>query len=81
LGRELSYEMRAVRSVNRLHVGNLGPSSIGGDSVKILVDVNTKTMNMYIYKKKINYSVFFSIDMRLWFYSRNGGCYTTVHSP
>jgi len=30
LGRELSYEMRTVRSVNRLHVGNLGPSSIGG---------------------------------------------------
>jgi hypothetical protein len=29
----------------------LGPSGIGGDSVEILVDVNTKTMNMYIYKK------------------------------
>ena len=51
--------MRIVRSVNRLHVGNLGPSGIGGDSVEILVDVNTKTMNMYIKKiKKFNYSVF-----------------------
>jgi hypothetical protein len=45
--------MRTVRSVNRLHVGNLGPSGIRGDSVEILVDVNTKTMNMYIKKIKI----------------------------
>jgi hypothetical protein len=31
----------------------LGPSGIRGDSVEILVDVNTKTMNMYIKKIKI----------------------------
>jgi hypothetical protein len=35
LGRKLSYEMRTVRSINRLHVGKLGPSGIGGDSVEI----------------------------------------------
>jgi hypothetical protein len=29
----------------------LGPSGIGGDSVEIPVDVNTKTMNTYIQKK------------------------------
>jgi hypothetical protein len=34
LGRELSYEMRTVRSVNRLHVDNLGPSGIGGTLLK-----------------------------------------------
>jgi hypothetical protein len=50
--------MRTVRSINRLHVGKLGPSGIGGTPLKFLVDVNTKTVNMYIYKKKINYSVF-----------------------
>jgi hypothetical protein len=26
--------MRTVRSVNRLHVGNLGPSGIGGTPLK-----------------------------------------------
>ena len=50
--------MRTVRRVNRLHVGKLGPSSIGGTPSKFPVDVNTKTVNMYIYKKKFNYSVF-----------------------
>ena len=34
LGRELSYEMRTVRSVNRLHDGNLGPSGIRGTASK-----------------------------------------------
>jgi hypothetical protein len=29
LGRDLSYEMRVIRSVNRLHVDNLGPPGIG----------------------------------------------------
>jgi hypothetical protein len=58
LGRKLTYEMRTVRSINRLHVGKLGPSGIGGTPLKFLVDVNTKTENMYIYKKKINYYVF-----------------------
>ena len=51
LGRELSYEMRTVRSVNRLHVSKLGPSGIGGTPSKFPVDVNTKIGNMYIYKK------------------------------
>jgi len=40
--------MRVTRSVNRLHVDNLGPSGIGG-SIEISVDFNTKTMNIYIY--------------------------------
>jgi hypothetical protein len=31
----------------------LGPSGIGGTPLKFLVDVNTKTVNMYIYIKKI----------------------------
>ena len=39
-----------TRSVNRLHVDNLEPSGIRGDLVEILVDVNTKTMNIYIKK-------------------------------
>jgi len=30
IGSGLSYEMRVIRSVNRLHVDNLGPSGIGG---------------------------------------------------
>jgi hypothetical protein len=30
IGSGLSYEMRVIRSVNKLHVDNLGPSSIGG---------------------------------------------------
>jgi hypothetical protein len=32
IGSRLSYEMRVrvIRSVNRLHVDNLGPSGIGG---------------------------------------------------
>jgi hypothetical protein len=50
IGSGLSYEMRVIRSVNMLHVDNLGPSGIGGDSVKISVDFNTKIMN--IYRKK-----------------------------
>jgi len=32
----LSYEMRVIRSVNRLHVDNLGPSGIGGTPSKFL---------------------------------------------
>jgi len=33
-------------------------------------------MNMYIYiYKKLLTTLFFSIDMRLWFYPRNRGCY------
>ena len=59
MSRELSYEMRTIRSVNRLHVGNLGPSGIGEDSVEIQVDVNTKTMNMYIQEKKNLTTLFF----------------------
>jgi len=51
--------MRTVRSVNKLHVGNLGPSGIGEDSVEIPVDVNTKTMNMYIQEKKNLTTLFF----------------------
>jgi hypothetical protein len=31
---EFSYEMRVIRSVNRLHVDNLGPSGIRGTSSK-----------------------------------------------
>jgi len=30
----LSYEMRVIRSVNRLHVNNLGPSGIRGNPLK-----------------------------------------------
>jgi hypothetical protein len=30
IGSGLSYEMRVIRSVNRLHINNLGPSGIGG---------------------------------------------------
>jgi len=30
----LSYEMRVIRSVNRLHVNNLGPSGIRGTPLK-----------------------------------------------
>jgi hypothetical protein len=29
IGSGLSYEFRVIRSVNRLHVDNLGPSGIG----------------------------------------------------
>jgi len=63
IGSGLSYEMRVIRSVNRLHVDNLRPSGIVGGSVKILVDFNMKTINIYIYiyiyeEKKLNYYVF-----------------------
>ena len=34
IGSGLSYEMRAIRSVNRLHVDNFGPSGIGGTPSK-----------------------------------------------
>jgi len=34
IGSGLSYEMRVIRSVNRLHVDNLGPSGIGGTPSK-----------------------------------------------
>jgi len=54
IGSGLSYEMRVIRSVNRLHVDNLRPSGIVGGSVKILVDFNMKTMNIYIYMRKKN---------------------------
>ena len=57
IGSGLSYETQVTRSVNMLHVDNLEPSRIRGDLVEISVDVNTKTMNIYIYKKKINYYV------------------------
>jgi hypothetical protein len=30
----LSYEMRVIRSVNKLHINNLGPSGIGGTPMK-----------------------------------------------
>jgi len=62
IGLGLSYEMRVTRSVNRLHVNNLKPSCIRGNLVEILVDVNTKTMNIYI--KKILITLF-SVNMRL----------------
>jgi len=34
IGLGLSHEMRVIRSVNRLHVDNLGPSGIGGTPLK-----------------------------------------------
>jgi hypothetical protein len=34
IGSGLSHEMRVIRSVNRLHVDNLGPSGIGGTPLK-----------------------------------------------
>jgi hypothetical protein len=34
IGSGLSYEMQVIRSVNRLHVDNLGPSGIGGTPSK-----------------------------------------------
>ena len=49
IGSGLSYEMRVIRSVNRLHVDNLGTFQYRGASVEISVDFNTKTMNIYIY--------------------------------
>jgi hypothetical protein len=61
IGSGLSYEMRVIRSVNRLHVDNLGPSGIGGTLSKL-----------YIYTL-----LCFSVDMRLLFLSWNGGCYIT----
>jgi hypothetical protein len=56
IGSGLSYEMRVIRSVNTLHVDNLGPSSIWGTHVEISVHFNMKTINIYIRGK--NYSVF-----------------------
>ena len=52
IGLGLSYDMRVIRSVNRLHVDNLWPSGIEGDSFKISVDFNMKTMNIYKERKK-----------------------------
>jgi homoserine kinase len=49
IGSGLSYEMRVIRSVNTLHVDNLGPSSIGGTHVEISVHFNMKTIYIYIY--------------------------------
>jgi hypothetical protein len=49
IGSGLSYEMQVIKSVNRLHVDNLGPFGIRGGSVKISIDFNMKTMNIYIY--------------------------------
>jgi hypothetical protein len=34
IGLGLSYEMRVIRSVNRLYVDNLGSSGIGGTPLK-----------------------------------------------
>ena len=34
IGSGLSYEMRVIRSVNMLHVDNLGPSGMGGTPLK-----------------------------------------------
>ena len=45
----LSYEMRVIRSVNRLHVNNLRPFDIGGTPSKFLVDFDMKTIYIYIY--------------------------------
>jgi hypothetical protein len=34
IGSGLSYEMRVIRNVNRLHINNLGPPGIGGTPSK-----------------------------------------------
>jgi len=49
IGSGLSYEMRVIRSVNRLHINKLGTFRYRGDSVEISVNFNMKTMNIYIY--------------------------------
>ena len=58
IGSGLSYEIRVIRSVNRLHINNLGPSGIGGLR-RNFGKFNMKTMNIYIYiyVKKI-FSIF-----------------------
>jgi hypothetical protein len=60
IGSGLSYEMRVIRNVNRLHINNLGPR-YRGDSVEISVNFNMKTMNIYIYI----YNSLFSVDIRV----------------
>ena len=65
LGRELSYEMRAIRSVNRFHDR--------GDSVKISVDFKYED-HEYIYTKKKLITLFFDWH-EIVVLSRNGGCY------
>jgi hypothetical protein len=37
VGSGLSYEMRVIRSVNRLHVDNLGPSDIQKQYIYIVI--------------------------------------------
>ena len=48
IGSELSYKMQVIRSVNRLHVDNLGSFGIGGTPPKFSVDFNMKTMNITV---------------------------------
>jgi len=47
--------MRYIKSVNRSYVDNLGvgTSQYRGDSIEILIDFNTNTMNRYRKKKLI----------------------------
>jgi len=64
IGSGLSYEIRVIRSVNRLHINNLGPSGIGGLR-RNFGKFNMKTMNIYIYVKKIS---LFSVNIRVLFF-------------
>ena len=73
IGSRLSYEMRVIRSVNRLHINNLGTFRYRGDSIEILVNCNMKTINIYIYI--YIYNSMFSVDIRVLFLSPSRGCY------
>jgi len=70
IGSGLSYEMRVIRNVNRLYVGNLGPSGIGG----------TPSKYIYIYKGRGKKLLYFQLTWECCFYPEMGDVTIIVQS-